>query len=280
MAEQAPGAATSRNANWRANPPGPQPQSQSPQPPSSHEEQTYQVQAGDTLSGIAARFLGSGALYMEIYSANRDQLKTPNDLRAGMTIRIPKRDAVPAPFEFTDPSPKPSGESGARRATRLNGVELHPVSVQSSPAVPKPLPVPALPVEVPKNAVKASPVGVLEASGNPSPPVLRAPAEVPKETPPADAPASLRERAAPVKVPASESAKPAPANPPAESEPHQPPPTSPARKFVPVRRNPLAPRAGSPEAVNSTAAGKTLSQIPPADLPPLEPFDAGLPPSK
>lgn len=61
-------------------------------------EQTvsYRVQQGETLSGIAARFLGSSQRYYDIYSANRDQLPTPNDLKAGMIIRIPVA-GVPAP---------------------------------------------------------------------------------------------------------------------------------------------------------------------------------------
>lgn len=53
--------------------------------------QTHQVRPGDTLTGIASRYLGSSQRYMEIYEANRDVLRTPNDLRAGMSLRIPSQ---------------------------------------------------------------------------------------------------------------------------------------------------------------------------------------------
>jgi len=53
------------------------------------ESRTYRVQQGDTLSGLAARFLGSSARHGKILEANRDQLKRAKDLAAGMVIRIP-----------------------------------------------------------------------------------------------------------------------------------------------------------------------------------------------
>ena len=49
------------------------------------------MKSGETLTGLASRYLGSSARFMELYEANRDQLKGPNDLRAGITIRIPNR---------------------------------------------------------------------------------------------------------------------------------------------------------------------------------------------
>lgn len=57
--------------------------SRSPQP------QTHVVKQGDTLSELAYKYLGTSTRFLEIYEANRDQLKSPNDLRVGMTIRIP-----------------------------------------------------------------------------------------------------------------------------------------------------------------------------------------------
>lgn len=47
------------------------------------------VQSGDTLTGIAAKYLGSIARYGEIYELNRDRLSGPNALRVGMELRIP-----------------------------------------------------------------------------------------------------------------------------------------------------------------------------------------------
>ena len=51
----------------------------------------YKVQDGDTLSGIAEKFLGASSRYMEIYELNKDRLRTPHDLRIGKAIRVPAR---------------------------------------------------------------------------------------------------------------------------------------------------------------------------------------------
>lgn len=50
---------------------------------------THTVVAGDTLSELAARYLGSSALADQLYAANRDVLKSPDALRVGQTLRIP-----------------------------------------------------------------------------------------------------------------------------------------------------------------------------------------------
>ena len=49
----------------------------------------HHVKSGETLTGLASRYLGSSVRFMELYEANRDLLRSPNDLRAGITIRIP-----------------------------------------------------------------------------------------------------------------------------------------------------------------------------------------------
>lgn len=51
--------------------------------------QTYVTKAGDTLSGLAGRFLGNQGRFRELYELNRDVLRSPNDLPEGVTIRIP-----------------------------------------------------------------------------------------------------------------------------------------------------------------------------------------------
>ena len=53
-------------------------------------EETYTVKAGDTLSGIAKRFLHDGNAYMDIFNANRDQLKDPDQIKPGQVLKIPK----------------------------------------------------------------------------------------------------------------------------------------------------------------------------------------------
>jgi hypothetical protein len=49
----------------------------------------YQIQPGDTLSGLAARFYQDGRLYNRIFEANRDTLRNPHTIIAGQWIRIP-----------------------------------------------------------------------------------------------------------------------------------------------------------------------------------------------
>lgn len=55
---------------------------------------SHVVQKGETLSSIAAKELGSTNRFIEIYEANRDQLKDANDVRVGMSLRIPARSAA------------------------------------------------------------------------------------------------------------------------------------------------------------------------------------------
>ena len=49
----------------------------------------YVVQSGDTLSSIARKVLGSSGQWERIFQANRDLLRSPNDLRVGQELQIP-----------------------------------------------------------------------------------------------------------------------------------------------------------------------------------------------
>ena len=51
---------------------------------------TYTVQSGDTLSGIAKKFMGNANDYMEIFNANRDQLSDPDMIKPGQVLKIPQ----------------------------------------------------------------------------------------------------------------------------------------------------------------------------------------------
>jgi nucleoid-associated protein YgaU len=53
---------------------------------------TYVVQKGDSLWSIAAKpeIYGKATQWRRIFDANRDMLKNPGQLRAGMTLRIPR----------------------------------------------------------------------------------------------------------------------------------------------------------------------------------------------
>ena len=51
--------------------------------------QTYTVKAGDTLSKIAKEHLGDANAYMEIFNANKDQLKDPDKIKPGQVLKMP-----------------------------------------------------------------------------------------------------------------------------------------------------------------------------------------------
>lgn len=52
---------------------------------------TYTIVRGDTLSGIAKRFLGSAGRWPEVHAANKAQIPNPNLIYPGQTITIPPR---------------------------------------------------------------------------------------------------------------------------------------------------------------------------------------------
>ena len=58
---------------------------------SSTQERTYTVKSGDTLSKIAKDMLGDANAYMDIFNANRDQLKDPDKIQPGQVLKIPQR---------------------------------------------------------------------------------------------------------------------------------------------------------------------------------------------
>lgn len=49
----------------------------------------YTVRKGDSLSSIAKEFLGSSNKYNDIFEINKSSMRNPNDLRIGMTLKIP-----------------------------------------------------------------------------------------------------------------------------------------------------------------------------------------------
>jgi LysM repeat protein len=63
-------------------------------PPAATEDEAdeplvYVVQPGDTLSGLAGRFLGSTRRFLNLYEANRHVLSSPDNLKVGMRLIIP-----------------------------------------------------------------------------------------------------------------------------------------------------------------------------------------------
>ena len=52
-------------------------------------ERTYTVAAGDTLGDIARSTLGTTRRWQEIYNLNKDRISDPNNVRAGVVLRLP-----------------------------------------------------------------------------------------------------------------------------------------------------------------------------------------------
>jgi len=77
------------NKEWRVNSATRASTKNKPASSSQMKDSLYTIRSGDTLSGLAFRFLGSSGRYFEIYQANRDVIDNPDNLRPGTEIRIP-----------------------------------------------------------------------------------------------------------------------------------------------------------------------------------------------
>jgi nucleoid-associated protein YgaU len=56
---------------------------------------TYKVKSGDTLSKIAKEMLGDADRWPEILEANKDKIKNPNVIQAGLELEIPTKPETP-----------------------------------------------------------------------------------------------------------------------------------------------------------------------------------------
>ncbi|MBX9792163.1 MAG: LysM peptidoglycan-binding domain-containing protein [Pirellulales bacterium] len=83
---------------------------------------THRIVDGDTLSGLATRYLGRADRFGEIYEANRDVLRSPDVLPLGAILKIPSAEEpppiqvgpmVPISREPTPPA-SPSNEGTAK----------------------------------------------------------------------------------------------------------------------------------------------------------------------
>lgn len=116
----------------------------------------HRVKQGDTLSDLAQRYLGSSARFRELYEANHNVLRSPDDLRVGSMIRIPaKKNQRPKsdrradrietqPIstqndndEFFEPAAKPQTPVKSERPAVESGPELAPPKTEETKAAPK-----------------------------------------------------------------------------------------------------------------------------------------------
>ncbi len=54
----------------------------------------YTVQKGDTLQKISMKFFGTTKNWKKIFDANRDILKSPDRVRPGMVLKIPRLESI------------------------------------------------------------------------------------------------------------------------------------------------------------------------------------------
>lgn len=88
----------------------------------------HTVRSGETLSSIAAEYLGNANRFYEIYEANRDRLRDANDLRVGQELRLPVAARPPGvttsstaalPAARNDPPAESSTEGAQSRPAKL-----------------------------------------------------------------------------------------------------------------------------------------------------------------
>lgn len=111
------------------------------EPPPDAASTVHIVESGDTLSGLAARYLGDAARYLELFDANRDavqadgrQLTDPNLIVVGWQLKIPTAPAA----DPNEPAPAAGGpgESSEAPATPAPD-ELDAPAGDSTPQQPE-----------------------------------------------------------------------------------------------------------------------------------------------
>ena len=89
---------------------------------------THEVVAGDNLSGLAKKYLGSHTKYLTLYEANRDVLATPDDLSLGMKLKIPVQSSGGKTSSSKGASSTSAGK--APRKTNVSSSQSKPAFVQ------------------------------------------------------------------------------------------------------------------------------------------------------
>lgn len=98
----------------------------------------YRVGAGDTLAGIASRYLNDRDQFYGL--ARYNGIKVPRQLPAGITIRIPGKQRAPTPAAAPPPAPTPAAAPPAAPAP-----PPAPSPAPAPTATPAPPPTPAAP---------------------------------------------------------------------------------------------------------------------------------------
>jgi len=98
---------------------------------------THVIRAGETLSSIAARYLGSSARYREIYEANRNVLKNADDLPDGVTIVIPDGKSRDPQRGTGNPAASQSGVKARKASARTPDADPAPAEAAAAGDPPR-----------------------------------------------------------------------------------------------------------------------------------------------
>jgi nucleoid-associated protein YgaU len=107
---------------------------------------THVTQPGETLSGLAANYLGSTTRFRELYDANRNVLRSPDDLPNGVTLVIPdsgKTNATPVSSHTSDSAGGPKVRKTSTQSTSESSVggvsgDYQPGKLRFAPATGSP----------------------------------------------------------------------------------------------------------------------------------------------
>lgn len=163
---------------------------------------TYRVQPGDTLSGIAEKFLGSPSRFGVIFEANRDRLRSPNDLKPGMELVIPSSSSTATEL----------GDAASSRIPRRV-----PLQTENEPKSPTPFPADSaatngpVRLETPITDAPANPSGTPLFQRVPRNPLIPRRTQLKEESPPPSGktPAAAKPIELPISSPSTSTAKPA-----------------------------------------------------------------------
>jgi LysM repeat protein len=104
------------------------------QPAAHHAPASYTVQAGDSLSAIAAHAYGSGADWPAVWWANRHQVADPDVIAVGQQLSLPASSQVPAWMARAALAAIPDGSPAPATATPVSAPQADPAPAQSAPA--------------------------------------------------------------------------------------------------------------------------------------------------
>ena len=93
---------------------------------------THRIVDGDTLSGLATKYLGRADRFGEIYEANRDVLRSPDVLPLGAMLKIPSAEEPPAmQIGPMVPLSRPAAPAGASAVDGSQGTVVSSTAISS-----------------------------------------------------------------------------------------------------------------------------------------------------